>query len=337
MLAAGLMILTTCLWTLWGVSEMYYEGWWGPWSLRLRYLAPGLICLALTLLACTWPRLGGWVILSLGGAFTVWWWVRGGFSLRRVLATFPVSGLLVFIGLLFLLEARRLRSGGARGRLWDHPTPLLALAAPLVVAAAVSAYWLPRLASRLDDGGRGARRITGNGVDLIWAPAGPGWSMTVEGGPPLGGRIPGWAELALYGLPPVGFSDKAGLASGKPDAGSLRAYGLCRFLSADGRRLMQERQDLWRMPTVDELVRSLVHHGQNAGCTWDGVSSRAQCALPPDKETPLWAPDWSPIYYWAADEYGAGEAYYVGYSGRVGHQPKSWGNPRHGYRCVREP
>ncbi|RMD93222.1 MAG: hypothetical protein D6814_15915, partial [Calditrichaeota bacterium] len=52
--------------------------------------------------------------------------------------------------------------------------------------------------------------------------------------------------------------------------------------------------------------------------------------------SPLWAPNWSPIYYWAADEFNERQAYYVSYNGYVQHQPKSWGNPRHGYRCVRE-
>ena len=50
-----------------------------------------------------------------------------------------------------------------------------------------------------------------------------------------------------------------------------------------------------------------------------------------------------PIYYWSADEYDEEDAWYVPYTGgrRYGgvtsHQPKGWGNPRHGYRCVREP
>jgi hypothetical protein len=30
-----------------------------------------------------------------------------------------------------------------------------------------------------------------------------------------------------------------------------------------------------------------------------------------------------------------GEARYVAYNGAVGRQPIDWGNPRHGYRCVR--
>lgn len=54
------------------------------------------------------------------------------------------------------------------------------------------------------------------------------------------------------------------------------------------------------------------------------------------REAPLWAPDQYPIYYWTADEFSAEEAYFVNYQGRVGQQPKNWGNPRHGYRCVRE-
>ena len=117
-----------------------------------------------------------------------------------------------------------------------------------------------------------------------------------------------------------------------------RTTGLCRYLSADGRTLMAEPQDIWRMPTTDEIVRSPVSEGKHAGGTWDGEAPSAACAEWPDKETPLWVPDWTPIYYWSADEYDADEAYYVNYCGTIiSSQPKSWGNPRHGYRCVREP
>jgi hypothetical protein len=118
----------------------------------------------------------------------------------------------------------------------------------------------------------------------------------------------------------------------------MNTTGLCVYLSEDGLTIMNEPQYIWRMPTVDEIVRSLVRHGENAGCTWDGNSGRANCQVLPDKETPLWAPDWAPIYYWAADEYNEREAYYVSYNGKgINHQPKSWGNQRHGYRFVRDP
>jgi hypothetical protein len=147
---------------------------------------------------------------------------------------------------------------------------------------------------------------------------------------------PSWNELAFYGVEPVGLKP----TDDGPDATEedMRATGLCRYLSADGSTLMSEPQDIWRLPTTDEIVRSLVSDGENAGCVWDGTSWSATCAETPDKETPLWAPDWSPIYYWSADEYDADEAYYVNYCATIiGSQPKSWGNPRHGHRCVREP
>jgi hypothetical protein len=67
---------------------------------------------------------------------------------------------------------------------------------------------------------------------------------------------------------------------------------------------------------------------------WHG---KAKCRHTPDKETPLWAPDQPPIYLWSGDECDGERAYYVSYNGWVKQQPKSWGNPRHSYRCVREP
>ena len=118
---------------------------------------------------------------------------------------------------------------------------------------------------------------------------------------------------------------------------------ICRYLSADGKTLMHEPQDIWRMPTTEEIIRSLVGGGENAGCIWDKDSGKADCVRQPNKDTPLWAPDEEPIYYWSADEYDEESAWYVPYTGGIryggviGHRPKGWGNPRHGYRCVREP
>ncbi len=91
------------------------------------------------------------------------------------------------------------------------------------------------------------------------------------------------------------------------------------------------------MPTVNEMVRSLGRHGENAGCTWDGLADNADCAFTPDKEPPLWDPDSSAVYYWAADEVNQLEAYFINFNGNaVQSQPKTFGNARHGYRCVRE-
>jgi len=224
------------------------------------------------------------------------------------------------------------RSSDARAWWQRHLRYLLALGAPALIILGVTVWMLPQNLMRVDDGDRGTRLIHGNGVDLIWAPAGPGWNWKQ----PYGG-YPSWDMLAWYGKPPAGMKTGDDLPVGHATQRDMDQTGLCRYLDASGERLMPTPQNIWRMPTTDEVVRSLVHRGQNAGCIWDGLSNKAQCSLTPDKETPLWAPDQPPIYMWSGEEASAEKAYYVSYNGWVRTQPKSWGNPRHGYRCVREP
>jgi hypothetical protein len=349
----GLVTVTTSLWTFWGAAEMYYEGWGLPFPQPLAYLIPGAACLLLTALVITWPRAGGGVLVVAGALFTAWWWAlqarrAGGLRLGALLSMFPVSGMIVVTGVLFLIEGWRQRQ--VRGETETPPRHwivrrlryVLGLGIPLLVLLVVSAVRLPGVLLRVDDGDRGARLIEGNGVALVWAPAGPGWNghqADISGG----GLNPSWNDLAWYGRPPVGWGDEPGTEGKKVvEAGAdaeppMETTGLCRYLAEDGVTLMDAPQDIWRMPAADELVRSLVRRGENAGCTWDGDPGRATCRVRPDKETPLWASDGSAIYYWTADAYGADRAWYVGYNGWVRPQPRDWGNPRHGYRCVREP
>ena len=92
------------------------------------------------------------------------------------------------------------------------------------------------------------------------------------------------------------------------------------------------------MPTTDELVRSLVRHGENAGCAWQGeFRTRARCRTEPDKESPLWATDHPAIYYWTAESYSESQGYFVAFNGTINAAFKRGGNPRHSYRCVRDP
>ena len=355
----GLMTLTTSFWTLWGMGEMYYEGWGLPFPTPMRYLILGAVCLAFTLVALTWPRIGGWLLILVGGAFSAWWMTvaagRGWLTWKWVLGTFPLSGLIAVVGVLFLLESRYRRQRHVEERTSPKEPDLseaegslpkgwlrrnlhyvLAIGCPLLVAIAVSIRFAPMALTRVDDGDRGARLIEGNGVELIWAPKGPGWNWKQ----PWGG-YPSWDHIALYGVPPAGFDDKSGYEERHATAEDMANTCLCRYLSEDGLTLMDEPQNIWRMPTTDEIVRSLVRGGENAGCTWDGESGDAECIRQPNKDTPLWAPDEDPVYYWSADEYDEESAWYVpftgggGYGGVIGYQPKDWGNPRHGYCCVR--
>lgn len=336
-IAIGLVTLTTSLWTWWSLGEMYYEGWGLSFPRPLSYLVPSAVCLALTLFVLTWPRLGGWLLIGVGGWFTVWWWNMqfrrmGELSLANMLIMFPVSGMLVITGVLFLLQGRFERQRRAAG--WTpHPhwwrrnlRYLVGLGAPLLVLVVVSATQLPTVLTRFDNGSREAQWIEGNGVSLLWAPSGPGWNWTQPGR-----WNPSWNHIALYGALPVGLKDRPGTAT----AQDMAHTDLCRYLGEDGRTLMPEPQNIWRMPTTDEMVRSLVRDGQNAGCTWNGQDGRAVCRVLPDKEMPLWAPEQSAIYYWTADEFDPDNAWYVSYNGWVHRQPKGWGNSRHGHRCVR--
>jgi hypothetical protein len=279
-IATALLALATALWTYWGVGEMYYEGWWGAWTNRLPYLVPPLVCITFALVAlAAWPRVGGWIVLLAGGAFTAWRWERqahlGLLTVRWAVGWFPVSGAFVLVGALFLLEGRyrkKRRTGGRNPRSRWLPY-LVAFAPSLLITIGVTAFFAPLLLSRYDDGERAvgqleAARIEGNGVVLVWAPAGPGWN-----GHPLRGvgRYPSWDDLALYCMPPAGIHPQRKLSEGEhATQADMQATGLCGYLSAEGKRLMPERQDVWRLPTTDEIVRSLVRQGENAGCTWDG-------------------------------------------------------------------
>ena len=348
--ATALVVLVTSLWTLWGTGELYYEAWGLPLPEPLFYFVPAACCLVLSIVAIRWPTAGGAIVIAAGGGFSAWWWgmqtLRFGFSWRGLLVTMPVSGLLVLVGVLFVLEGRRVRRGlgGADGRVRNRirrtTRRRLAVAwiVPCGVFAMVSALELPRVLTRLDDGDRGARRITCGAVDLVWAPAGPGWNPRRPGG-----WYPSREQLSLWGLAPRGFDVAAKSPPDGPSAGAAGRrdgrWELCRYLSEDGTRLMDHPVGVWRMPTAAEIAGSLVRHGRCADCTWDGrVPGRARCVEPPDKETPLWAPDEPPIYYWAAEtlDPGGRRALYVSYRGRIGSQPADWANPRHGFRCVRE-
>jgi len=50
MLAVGFLTFAVSMWVLWSVGELFYEGWWGIWWQRARYLIPATICLLAALL-----------------------------------------------------------------------------------------------------------------------------------------------------------------------------------------------------------------------------------------------------------------------------------------------
>ena len=156
-----------------------------------------------------------------------------------------------------------------------------------------------RVSQRIDDGNFQARLVKGNGVNLIWAPDGSGWPR--EGGD--------WHE----------------------------AIRICQYLIEDGTTLASTPQDIWRLPTVDEAVRSMARHGVNSGGVWDAETAETNYETTPDKESPLWNVHSQVIYWWTATEVNEDQAYIIVYDGKVWPRSKNFGPAYLGFRCVKSP
>jgi hypothetical protein len=288
-IAVGLSTVTAGFWAFWGIIENFHEGWYyESWLsnvglMLLQYLSPMLLFMGVTLVSIAWPRLGA----ALHGmlALVVVWFFGGSTSPVTLLLSLPLIGL----GALYWYgrpRPRRVAVSIATG------LPLLTL----IISGFGPAL---RVAQRLDDGNYQARLVPGNGLSLIWAPAGPGWPRTGAD----------WDE----------------------------ARQMCEFLSEDGLTLAPVAQHIWRLPAVDEAVRSMARHGQNCGGVWDAQSAAATYQTTPDKESPLWDVHSQVIYWWTATEVDGDRAYIIVYDGEVWPRSKEFGPAYLGFRCVKPP
>jgi len=317
--AALLFIGVTTAAAVSGTASFFYEAWGQPWPRMLKYFVPTAVLMAAGILAFRWPRAGSALLLALGmGA--------GGYWLRRqlgrglappnvlVLQAVVMTAPVLLAALLLLFEARHrrlLREAGAepwRGWAARNWRPMLLVVLPIAGALLLASQQLPALLARHDDGLRTARTIDSGGITLVWAPPGPGWNQ-----PEPDGRLPGWTALLRHGR---------------------LAQERCAYLDDQGTTLFDTPTRRWRMPTVYEIIGALSRGGVSAGCTWDGRSPHATCRIAPDKETPLWAPDQAPIYYWSGQEASAGMAFAVNYTGGISVLPTSSSGLGVGYRCV---
>ena len=287
--AVGVSTIVTCFWSFWGIIENFHEGWYFETLLSnlglmfAQYLSPMLAFMLVTLVSIFWPRLGGGlhVIVAL---LAVWF-----FNAFSNAATFLIILPLIGLGLLYWngrVEPKRMAVSVSIG------LPLLTL-----IIAGIEP--VPRVAQRINDGNLNARLVHGNGVDIIWAPDGPGW-------------------------PRIGMNwDKAQQA--------------CQYLDKDGLTLSSTPQNIWRLPTVDEAVRSMARHGQNSNGVWDSETSEAAYTITPDKESPLWNIHSQVIYWWTATEVDEDHAYIIVYDGKVWSRAKDFGPAYLGFRCVKSP
>ena len=194
---------------------------------------------------------------------------------------------------------------GLGGLFWyGRPQPrkvaaALTAALPMLTLIIAGIEPVVRVSQRMDDGNLQARLVAGNDVNLIWAPDGPGWPR--EG--------TNWYE----------------------------AQQICQHLSEDGLILAAVPQDIWRLPTVDEAVRSMTRHNHNSGGVWDAETVKAVYKIAPDKEYTLWNIHSQVIYWWTTTEVDETYAYMIAYDGKVWPRTKEFGPAYLGFRCVKRP
>ncbi len=288
------------------------------WRFVCGWVAAGASCAALIF----WTAWGsietfyeGWYYRSL--------WMNLALTVAQYLLPALLLGLAAVTGVVWPRFGAIVHAGLAAGVALKLNTPSgrLLIALPLVALAVLywcakfrskrwTLYWICgvpvltglvcgtwpayRALGRLDDGDRGARIVAGNGVRLRWAPAGPGW----------------------------------------PERGTnwLAAQETCVHLATDGRSVEGVLHNIWRLPTADELTRSLTFRGANAGGVW--INGATSYRVTPEKESPLWNRYSPVIYWWTATEVDDKRAYRFSYNGRAMVTRKSARPAYYGFRCV---
>ena len=247
-----------------------------------QYLSPMLLFMGVTLLSISWPRLGCGFHLIL--ALLAAWFFQAFTHAATFLLIVPLIGL----GMLYWAgrpQPRKIAFSLCVG------LPILTL-----VLSGIEPVW--RVSQRMDDEYLQAQLVHGNGVDLVWAPDGPGWPR--EGA--------NWPE----------------------------ARQACQHLLEDGLNLAHSPVQIWRLPTVDEAVRSMARHGQNTQGVWDPAIAQAHYQTTPDKESPLWNIHSQVIYWWTLTEVDEERAYIIVYDGKVWPRSKQFGPAYLGFRCVKK-
>jgi hypothetical protein len=280
-------IVITCVWAFWGIIENFHEGWYYESFLSnvglmfVQYLSPMLIFMGVTLISIYKPRIGSGlhVIIALLAA----WFFKVSSNAAIFLLLIPLIG----IGALYWFGRPQPRKVAVS----------LAIGLPVLTLVIAGIGPVLRVSKRMDDGNLQARVVNGKGVNLTWAPDGPGWPRSGSN----------WFE----------------------------AQQICQHLSEEGRILAPAPQYIWRLPTVDEVVRSMARNGQNSGGVWDAEISKATYKTTPDKESPLWNVHSQVIYWWTVTEVDEEHAYIIVYDGKVWPRAKHFSPAYLGFRCVR--
>lgn len=170
---------------------------------------------------------------------------------------------------------------------------------PLVVMVAIGVPNILRISQRLNDGDFGPRLVDCQAEPLVWAGRGPGFPE----------KSATWAD----------------------------AQYACTHLSEDGSTLLEEEQNIWRLPGIEEAVRCQTRGGENAGGRWDPDTMTASYDKTPDKETPIWDSYSQVIYYWTGDLAEREDfAYIIDYKGGIFEKNTLYTPAYRTFRCVKD-
>ena len=248
----------------------------------VQYLSPMLAFIALSVVAIHRPKVGALLHAALA-AFSCWFF-RGG----NPATIFLIAFMLLAMGFLNWFNDFKNKRIAVR----------IAVGLPLLTLVIAGIFPVVRVSQRINNVDHSAQYITGNGVSLIWAPAGPGW----------------------------------------PDSGEdwSTAEGICGRLNEDGNRIEKKDISIWRLPSVDEAVRSMSYRGVNSNGVWNDSAGEARYETTPDKEMPLWNIHSPVIYWWTATEVDEKTAYMIEYDGQVWPRKKGTTQTYLGFRCVKD-
>lgn len=258
------LLVLTSIWAFWGIIENFHEGWfyasfWKNIALMfIQYLSPFLIFMLFSLISIRNNKIGSALFLLFG--ISISFFVNR-FNYFVILPFFIMAALIFFSR--FENKKRMYR---------------LIVFIPIILLIVFSIEPIYRVSTRFNDENFSARTIRGNGIELIWAPRGPGW----------------------------------------PDKGVswYEADSICRYLNSEGNKITHSVQNIWRLPTVDEAVRSMHRHGKNCMGKLN-KNGQAEYKIKPDKETPLWNPHTQVIYWWTSTETDSSHAYIIAYNGKI--------------------
>ena len=277
----AISILTACFWAYWGIIENFHEGWYHT-TLRqnlvlmlLQYLAPVIITIVLSLVAIFRHKIGALLFLGIGIYLSSF--------VNNPIASVPF----IILGALHWFS-------DFSPKKWKYR---LVIFLPFLTLIICGIEPVMRVSGRMNDGDFGSRKISQNGVSLVWAPQGIGW--------PTDGV--NWHE----------------------------ADSICSYLTEDGLSLAAKPQNIWRLPTVDEAAKSMQRHGLNAKgkLNAEGIP---EYEVKPDKETPLWNPHSKVIYWWTKTEINEKHAYIIVYDGKIWKRRKGFSANYLGFRAVKD-